>query len=457
MSSEPRSQLEPRFRLEGVWLGKRAVSPRKMLAWLGLTIGIVLEAFIAPGEYAASVPFIAVSTFMILYYYTSSWANLWAPPAPFGTGTVTVDDATVSILADDGKSMSLPLSKLTVRNAWQEQRGFVAHFKTAAADAITVTADRPEVIQALLRATGERVLLDKMRLSSWVQGGGGRQVAFGCLMVTMFMAVNVLAGASILLFQSGLASGIAATLVAVSVIAALIAAADRGAAEPELIAGSDGLQLRGSIVRRSIRYRDLAWAKLDPKGIRLGKRSGSEEVLGMWRPGMMPLPDDPNADAIDRKTGAAGDIQYKRARVLARIQAGIAATTGGTLGDAQLALLDRGDQDVETWRDAMQGLLAQNEGTYRSARLDPHALASVLESTAQPLARRIGATLALRNVEDPELQERVRFAVESCVDDRLRHTLERATQGEVAAEAMAELESEAAAISQRGVRRMRSV
>jgi hypothetical protein len=445
----------PHFQLEGVWLGKRSISPRKMVAWSTFAVGLLLAALV-PGAGYVGAPLMGIAGMVLAYYYGCAWVSIWAPPAPYGTGSVYVDETKLTIVGDDGKSMSLPLAKLTVRKAWQEQRGFVAHFQTGAADAITVTADRPETIQALLRATGERVLLDKMRLSSWMQGGSGRGAAVGCAVVTLLFVANMAGALSFVLFQENTASAIAALVVGLALIAGLIFAADRGAAEPELVAGSDGLLLRGSVTRRTIRYKDLAWAKLDKRGIRLGKRNGSEEVLGMWRPGMPDLPDDPSSDAIDRRTGIAGDIQYKRARVLARIQAGIAS--GSALGDAQLALLDRGGQDVGAWRDAMDGLLAQNEGTYRSARLDPHSLATVLESPAQPLARRIGATLALRNVDDPELQERVRFAVESCVDDRLRSALERATQGEVAAEAMAELESEAAALSERGggARRMRA-
>jgi len=60
----------------------------------------------------------------------------------------------------------------------------------------------------------------------------------------------------------------------------------------------------------------------------------------------------------------------------------------------------------------------------------------VLESTAAPRERRIGAALALRAASHPEARARIRAAAETSADEDLRVALEQAAKGEMDEQAL---------------------
>jgi hypothetical protein len=361
-----------------------------------------------------------------------------------------VDDKALHI---EGKTtFSIPLARISTRTSWQDRRGFVTHFRARNGDAITVIHERFEAAQGLLQAAGERVLLDRMRLSSWTQRGSGREALVGLALFGFTTVLPVLMIGVIAAVAGGISTlaMVLAGLLATALMGGLVYLVDRAVAEPEIVAGAEGLHLRGAVYRRFIRYKDLEAATLDRHGISLTFHGGKTELLPMWRTGMWELPSDPEEDQKTRAGPLATELLHKRARVLDRIQSGIAAKGSHTIGDAQLAMLERKGRSIEEWRGAMDALLARSEGGgYREVRLDPDALARVAENPAQPAERRIGAVLALSRVEDQHVQQRLRFAVETCADERLRGSLQRATQGQVIEQELAEIEAEAAAASQR--------
>jgi hypothetical protein len=440
------------FLLENVGVGHRAIGPRRVASWaaLGLGLGGLVVAW-PDGDYGLPAAIASVGAAFLAWYYAASWTNLWSPPAIEGEGLVRVDGDRLAIEAR-GRRFAMPLARVDKRTSWQDRRGFVTHFRAKNGDAITVVHARPEAAQALLQATGERVHLDRMRLSSWVQRGAGREGLVGLALVLCATVMPVVVSAVAVALSVGGASVLtwaAASGVALALIGSLVYAADRAIAEPELVVGSDGLRVRGAVARRFLRYKDLEAARLDEHGIRLTLRGGATELLPMWRHGMWGLPADPAADRQAREGPLATELLHRRARVLERIQAGIAARGQALLGDAQLVLLERRGRSSAEWRSAMDALLARSEGGYREVRLDPDALARVAENPAQPADRRVGAALALARTDDPGVRQRLRFAVETCADERLRASLERAMQGEVAEEDLAAVEAEAAAQSER--------
>lgn len=450
MTAEPGASLE----IQNTGVGWRAIGWRKALSWWLVALGTGASVVSGGGE-SLILPMIAASIggMMLTWYYAATWSNLWSAPDVSALGTVRVDGKALHVEGAE-KRFSIRLDRIASRTTWQDRRGFVTHFRAKNGDAITVVHERPEAAQALLQAAGERVHLDRLRLTSWVQRGSGREALlglalFGC---TTVLPMILIAGAVALISsQSGSAGWWAFGALCTATVAALVYLADRAVAEPELVVGSDGLHLRGAVYRRFVRFKDLDAASLDPHGVRLTFRGGKTELLPMWRHGMWSLPDDPQEDAEVRRGPLATELLHKRARILERIQAGIAAKGQTLLGDAQLALLDRKGRPAADWRAAMDTLLARSEGGYREVRLDPDALARVAENPAQPPDRRIGAALALSKVDDPHVQQRLRFAVDTCADEKLRVSLERATRGEVLDEELASIEAEAAAQSERAV------
>lgn len=439
-------------------VGHRSIGPRRAAAWAAFGLGA--GGFVAAwphGDYGIPAAIASIGATFLTWYYAAAWSNLWSPPEAEGEGTVRVDDERLEITSQ-GRRYALPLARIATRTSWQDRRGFVTHFRAKNGDAITVIHGRPEAAQALLHATGERIHLDRMRLSSWAQRGAGREALVGLgLFLTTTVLPMVVLGVVVALATSdaGALAWTLAGVVATALIAGLVIAADRSVAEPELIAGSDGLHLRGAVLRRFIRYKDLDEARLDEHGIRLTFRGGASELLPMWRHGMWSLPADPESDREVRDGPLATELLHRRARILERIQAGIAAKEQAPLGDAQLVQLERRGRPAAEWRAAMDALLARSEGGYREVRLDPDALARVAENPAQPPERRVGAALALARVDDPGVHQRLRFAVETCADERLRVSLERAIQGEVAEDELAAVEAEAAAQSERAARAVR--
>lgn len=437
-------------------IGHRSIGTRKLVSWMALGLGAGMFAVAWPdGDYGLPATIASLGATFLAWYHAATWSNLYSPPDVGDVGAVRVADETLTI-DGRGRRFAIPLARITARTTWQDARGFVTHFRAGNGDAVTVVHARPDAAQALLQATGERVHLDRMRLSSWAQRGGGREglVGFGLLLMLIVLLFVLLVGA-IVMAQGGasIAAWIAAGVVAAALLAGLVLVADRAIAEPELIAGSEGLHLHGAVVRRFVRYKDLEAATLDEHGIRLAFRGGATQLLPMWRHGMWGLPADPVADRQAREGPLATELLHKRARILERIQAGIAARSQAPLGDVQLALLDRRGRTVDEWRGAMDALLARSEGGYREVRLDPDALARVAENPAQPPDRRIGAALALSRLDDPGVRERLRFAVDGCADERLRVSLERAMAGQVVEDEMVEVEAEAAAQSERAATR----
>lgn len=445
------------FQLENVGVGHRSIGPRKVAAWMAFGLGAGMFAVAWPdGDYGIPAAIASLGATFLTWYYAATWSNLYSPPDVQAVGSVRVDDESLTV-DGRGRRFAMPLARIATRTAWQDGRGFVTHFRARNGDAVTVVHERPDAAQALLQATGERVHLDRMRLSSWVQRGSGREgliglALFGCTTGLPFILLAVVfamtSGGDV-----GSAAWVAFTMATLAVLAGLVVVADRAIAEPELVVGSEGLHVRGAVVRRFVRYKDLEAATLDEHGIRLAFRGGATELLPMWRHGMWGLPTDPVADRQAREGPLATELLHKRARILERIQAGIAAKGQAPLGDAQLALLERRGRSAAEWRGAMDALLARSEGGYREVRLDPDALARVAENPAQPADRRIGAALALARLDDPGLHQRLRFAVDTCADERLRVSLERAIAGEVAEDELAEVEADSAARSERAATR----
>jgi hypothetical protein len=105
------------------------------------------------------------------------------------------------------------------------------------------------------------------------------------------------------------------------------------------------------------------------------------------------------------------------------------------------AALERGGRPFAVWRDALRGVLAG--GTFRSVGAGPEALVDVAaDPAAQPL-HRVAAALALADADEASRQ-RVRIALDACVDESLRTAVQGALHGDLDEDTLNRLEREAA-------------
>jgi hypothetical protein len=93
---------------------------------------------------------------------------------------------------------------------------------------------------------------------------------------------------------------------------------------------------------------------------------------------------------------------------------------------ASTHLLERGGRTIAEWRNA---LTRAGTGTYREPHVDPDVLVDIVENPRSPLDHRLGAALALADLPGEERKLRVRTAIGSSANPRVRIALEKAADG----------------------------
>jgi len=122
----------------------------------------------------------------------------------------------------------------------------------------------------------------------------------------------------------------------------------------------------------------------------------------------------------------SGKAVYAQA-IAARIQAGRAARQTAGRPSAHGADLDRKGRPLASWREALQRVVGAAH--YREAAWSADALQAVLADGGSSGERRLGAAIALREV-DSEASARIRVAAETSARDALRVALETLANGQ---------------------------
>ncbi len=112
----------------------------------------------------------------------------------------------------------------------------------------------------------------------------------------------------------------------------------------------------------------------------------------------------------------------------ARIQAARAAAMGASVATTALPL-ERDGRTLARWREALRAVVA-GDG-YRTRHVDRSDLLVVLEDAAAPAERRIGAALALRELDGQEARVRIGAVAAAVANDRLRVALDGIGQDSV--------------------------
>lgn len=270
-------------------------------------------------------------------------------------------------------------------------RGLVLHFRDGPTLEATFAdaSSAMDVLNHLGLDVAQRALSVPLRgmLGGFVRG----LLAF---MVTWFSSLFVTAWLGPI--------GILVSLFLATIVTALVVRRLR----PHVIVGVDGVRIAGVLNPRFIPYSAIAKVYVATIG-----QNGESGIALEGAFGRRVLP-------------TIGQSTERAQALVRRIEAG----RRGDLkeGARELGVLDRGGRSITSWKAAVRSVTA---GSFRDAALDMDDLEQVLADHHAPLERRIGAALALREVESG--RERIRVAASTSADPRVRVALERAGDAEL--------------------------
>jgi hypothetical protein len=178
--------------------------------------------------------------------------------------------------------------------------------------------------------------------------------------------------------------------------------------------GVDGVTLERFLRRaRIIPYSQMASVVEDDRGVVITTRVNERVHLRVSREPIEP--------------GRRDDSASRRAAILERIRQARDLAAQSAVADAKLARLDRAGRTPDAWREALRRVRSED---YRIEPFEPDELVRIACDADVSPERRVGATIALRDLDATSV-ERVRIAARACVDDDLRAALEAAADGEI--------------------------
>jgi hypothetical protein len=312
-----------------------------------------------------------------------------------GTGWVFADERGLRLEAG-GRRIELDHRQIV----WGAARDAAVDFETRDGRRVALgPADRADV-DRLLEATGTAV--DQRTLTLPLRGElGPATTAAGLFTVLLLLTSQLAVWLAELLGVPG-ADGIA--------FLAAMAASGLGSraltiwlARPSLTVGIDGV-----LVRRFGRRRFIAHDAIESVSHATGKVLGALPRLDLRL----------GSQVLSLPIVGWGDDDV--ARVTARI--GKARSVAGTSEGPPTAAFARQGMAIADWRAALRRLLSADRG-FRQHRITADQVRRVLADPAVALEQRVGAALALREVDPERGEERIRFAAEAAADRQARDAL----------------------------------
>lgn len=140
------------------------------------------------------------------------------------------------------------------------------------------------------------------------------------------------------------------------------------------------------------------------------------------------------ASPIDSWMRDPGKVRARRQALAEQIDAALQRfRNAGTAAAALGRVLERGPRSIEQWRESITRAAA---GGYRETQVDADLLLDIVESPRSPIGQRLGAALALTRLPDEfnrepreTREQRIRAAIASSANPRVRIALERAAEG----------------------------
>jgi hypothetical protein len=235
-------------------------------------------------------------------------------------------------------------------------------------------------------------------------------------------------GAAFASVTTGVSTPLGPAALAVGMLAMLILFV----APTNLGVGADGIAVRWLWTRRFLGFDEMTGVTRFEKGWGNGRVVGIRVALR-------------SGETVDLPTAQGNWGEGQTAVLLERIREAVETfRQGGAAADA--ALLRRGDRGVGEWIIALRSLGAGANADMRTAPVPRERLFRVVEDPAAPAADRAAAAVALGSESDEESRARLRAAAAATAAPRLRIAIEKAADGEEAAEleaALAEIEGAA--------------
>lgn len=175
----------------------------------------------------------------------------------------------------------------------------------------------------------------------------------------------------------------------------------------QLVLGADGVILEKRSGRRFVPYKDLQSISTSDSRVTLRLNNGKK---------------------VRAKARHLG--QEEQDIIKQRIREALALRDERSADLAAFAALDRGQRDIKAWGEALQGIFSKGGG-YRQAKLTLEQVAAVLVDPVAPVDRRIGAAMVLSQSGDGEAKSKIRAAIESSVNRKVRVALEAIERGDL--------------------------
>lgn len=188
-----------------------------------------------------------------------------------------------------------------------------------------------------------------------------------------------------------------------------------------LVLGADGVILEKRSGRRFVPYKDLQSMTTSDSRVTLHLKSGKKVQARARHLG------HEEQDIIKQRVREALALRDERSADL-----------------AAFAALDRGQRDIKAWGEALQGIFSKGGG-YRQAKLTLEQVAAVLVDPVASVERRIGAAMVLSQSGDGEAKSKIRAAIESSVNRKVRVALEAIERGDLENAAIEEAAKDEAA------------
>jgi hypothetical protein len=207
----------------------------------------------------------------------------------------------------------------------------------------------------------------------------------------------------------------------------------RDAIPSRVLVGRDGLLLSSFGRREFIGYERIKHARRAPFAATLTLTN--DEIV------LLPLSPVKGArkrltlSPMDAWTREPGKVRARRHALVEQIDA--ALTRFRNAGNAAAIvgrILERGPRSIEEWRESIARAAS---GGYRDVHVDAALLLDIIENPRSPVGQRLGAALALTRLPDDESaaesgadrQQRVRAAIDSSANPRVRVALAHAADG----------------------------
>ncbi len=404
-------------------------------AWLVVIAAAVRIAMLAfdGGGLVIAIPLgmIAVMLFLVGFFCVLAAPMLWlsALLARRRPGSLEVGEAL--FVEQRGDKSAQPL--LSIVGAHLSPAADELTLRTREGDRIRAAVGSEQEALALLSALARSTIRGTWLATLYNPDDPPRWIASSWISAAVAFALGLL----FTVFLMGVDASLSASILAAAGVKAAAFLLRKPEVRGSVVVGRDGLAIREDEQERFVAFGAIAAVEEIDGGAQIVLRNG-EAVRLVLQPRR--VADPPGAIPL---TAVLAD--KRRVELLERARAELRehATETPRAG----TLLERRGRSVSAWKSGLRALLSE-AGDYRKAMLSREQAAQVLEDGHARGELRIGAALALTLPVVPEGEarqddaprvprvdrqtaERLRIAVETCVDQEVRIALRQAIYGEL--------------------------